>query len=285
MLTLDGTPYVLSFSAEREIEKRIGGIEARVVLLRSIGKLSPDTLRRYYGEKRFEQIAESNAIEGSTLSVGETQAAVLKGITLTGHDPAYVRDARSLDAALSRVVELSKDTSRATDITQLAEVHALIMGDRPGGGIFRSEMVKISGSSHTPPKTWKLVMEGMEAWEGWSIKYKEAPAPFRAATLHAWLTHIHPFMDGNGRASRAIMNLELIRAGYPPIIVRKKERDRYIDSLSQSDSGGDILAFLELILERTDGALCGLETSASEKQEYSPVEAKLKPVPRVMQDE
>lgn len=274
-LPLDGSPYVLSDAADEHISQSIIKIEERVSLLRESGKLTDETLRRYYGSKRFEQVAESNAIEGSTLSIGETQIAVLKGITLTGHDPAYVRDAQALDAALSRVSEMAKINS-PTDIGQLLEIHELIMGDRPGGGQFRRDRIKISGSEHTPPKTWEALMSQMESWEKWSKENDDAPAPVRAAVLHAWLSHVHPFIDGNGRTSRAISNLELIRAGYPPLIIRKRERDRYIDALSQSDFAGDIASFFDLFIERISGAFDGLERAASEEQDYSPLQQKVR---------
>lgn len=274
-LPLEGSPYILTDTTEGQIVAALQSIEERILLLRDAGKLTEDTLRRYYGSKRFEQVAESNAIEGSTLSIGETEIAVLKGITLTGHDPAFVRDARALDTALSRTTEFAK-LKNPTDIAQLLELHALILGERPGGGQFRNERVKIRGSDHVPPKTWKEVMTQMEQWEAWSRQNFDAPAPFRAAILHAWLAHIHPFIDGNGRTARAISNLELIRAGYPPLIIRKKERDRYIDALSQSDSGGDLASFMDLIIERTIGAFDGLERAATEQQNFNPLQQKIR---------
>lgn len=94
--------------------------------------------------------------------------------------------------------------------------------------------------------------------------------------MHAWLAHIHPYIDGNGRTARAITNLELTRAGYPPIIIKKKERDRYIDALGEPDDGGDISAFLELIFERLEGTLTGLEISAKKMQGFNPLHEKLR---------
>ena len=276
MLNLEDTPYLLDRAAEEEILKKIKELEERVDLLRRSGAITEDTLRNYYGEKRFEQVAESNALEGSTLSVGETELAVLKGITITGHDPGFIRDARALDAALQRLRDMAKEVKSSTDIKQLHELHGLILGDRPGGGIFRSEPVRIKGSSHVPPKSWKEVMQQMEDWERWSKASQSLPAPIRAIVLHAWLVHIHPFVDGNGRTARAITNLELVRAGYPPIILRKKERERYIDGLSESDIGGDLRSFFELIIDRIEGALTGLEISAKTKQGYSPLQAQIR---------
>lgn len=276
MFKLEGTPYLLDSAAGTEIRDVLSKVEERMSILRKQGTLTEATLKNYYGEKRYEQIAESNAIEGSTLSAGETQLAVLKGITVTGHDPAYVKDAIALDRALTRISEFAKDRSVATDIQQLQEVHSLILGDRPGAGIFRKDRVMISGSDHTPPKTWDEIMSAMEDWEAWSVDNIDLPAPIRSTVLHAWLTHIHPYADGNGRTSRAIGNLELIRAGYPPIIIKKKERDRYIQALAESDSGGDIRSFLELILDKIHQSLTGLELSAKQMQGYDPISTQIR---------
>lgn len=275
-LGLDGSPYLLDSAAENSVLEALKALEERVSLLRHHGTLTDETLRQYYGERRFEQVAESNAIEGSTLSSGETELAVLKGITLTGHDPAYVRDARALDTALQRLAELARETSDPTDLEKLLELHGLILQDRPGAGIFRNEEVRIGGSPHRPPRDWNEVMNAMEHWEKWSQTRSTTPAPIRAAVLHAWLAHIHPFTDGNGRTARAITNLELVRAGYPPIIIKKKERDRYIEALRESDEGGDIRSFLELTFERCEAALTGLELAAKKQEGYSPAQERIR---------
>lgn len=277
MLNLEKTPYLLEPQAEIAVTKKIKKLEERVELLRSAGTLTDRTLLDYYGEKRFEQIAESNAIEGSTLSVGETELAVLKGITITGHDPAYVRDARSLSKALDRMTDMARESKQPTDIEQLLELHLLILGDRAGAGTFRNEPVRIKGSAHKPPMYWREIMNKMEEWESWSRDNADSPAILRSIILHAWLAHIHPFIDGNGRTARAITNLELIRAGYPPVIIRKKkDRDRYVEALAESDEAGDIRAFFELMIERIEGALQGLELSAKQKQEYNPRQLKIR---------
>lgn len=267
-LDVRGTPYFLSGGSggAAAMRQALEEIAARVSLLRTQGTLTADTLHDYYGEKRFEQIAESNAIEGSTLSAGETELAVVKGITISGHDPAFSRDARSLARALEELVALARQPA-PTDLTQLKRLHELILGDRPGAGTFRTQEVRISGSAHVPPRTWQDVMAQMEQWEQWSVRNPNTAPALRAVVLHAWLAHIHPFIDGNGRVARAITNLELIRAGYPPIIVRKKDRDQYIDALAESDQG--LLGpLLELIAGRIEDALRDLERAAARRQGY-----------------
>lgn len=276
MFNLNGTPYHLDDASSSHIRSRINSIEERVMLLRHAGTLTERTIKDYYGEKRFEQVAESNAIEGSTLSVGETELAVLKGVTITGHDPAFVRDAIALDRALTRISEIARQREIPTNIQQLHEIHSLILGERPGAGIFRKERVLIRGAKHHPPKTWDEIIKLMKQWETWSSSNSNLPAPIRSLILHAWLTHIHPYIDGNGRTARAIGNLELIRAGYPPIIIKKKERDRYIESLAESDEGGDIRSFADLVLEKIEGALRGLELSAKRKQGIDPIIEKIR---------
>lgn len=122
MFNLEGTPYLLEGRAIEQVKKRLDSIEERVSLLRRNGTLTEQTVKDYYGEKRFEQVAESNAIEGSTLSAGETELAVLKGITITGHDPAYAKDAMALDRALTRITELARDVKHPTNIKILDPV-------------------------------------------------------------------------------------------------------------------------------------------------------------------
>ncbi|MCY3954100.1 MAG: Fic family protein [bacterium] len=273
-IDLTGSPYSIEDTGGWVIDKA-ARLQQRADLLRSQGRLTEQTLRAYFGDKRFEQIAESNAIEGSTLSVGETQAAILRGVTITGHDPAYSEAAINLSRALERMVELAHDDT-ASDIAQVKELHALILGGGPTAGLFRSEQVLIAGSPHVPPRSWGEVISSMEGWEEWSGKNSSAPALLRAVVLHTWLTHIHPFSDGNGRTARAVMNLELIRSGLPSIIIRRKDRSRYYEALAESDLGGDLGLIAELILARAEDALRDLERTATDQQGYDRAQAELR---------
>ena len=260
-ISLDGSPYSLEETGGR-VWQEAAEIHERVDKLREQGRLSEQTLRDYFGDTRFRQIAESNAIEGSTLSVGETELAVMKGVTITGHDPAYTKDAVNLSKALDRMVELARDVSPTT-LDQVKELHTLILGEAPGAGLFRSQPVRIAGSDHRPPVSWRDVMAAMEDWEAWSVSNKNSRALPRAAVLHTWLTRIHPFTDGNGRTARAVMNLELIRAGLPSIIIRRKDRRRYYEALAESDLGDGLGPVFGLILARTEDALRDLERRAA----------------------
>ena len=273
-ISLDGSPYSLEETGKWVFVKA-NKLQERVDLLRVQGQLSEQTLRAYFGDTRFRQIAESNAIEGSTLNVGETELAVSKGITITGHDPAYSRDAVNLSKALERMVDLAADKS-PTDLEQVKELHELILGDVPGAGLLRTQPVRISGSEHRPPGSWAEVMSEMEDWNDWSRRNDRGQALLRAIVLKTWLTHIHPFSDGNGRTSRAVMNLELIRAGFPSIIIRRTDRPRYYEALAESDLGGDLGPISELILSRAEDALRDLIRNATRHEGFDIVQAKLR---------
>jgi Fic family protein len=273
-LDLADTPYSLEETGQGVIDDATR-LMGRAALLRHDGTLSEATLRDYFGDKRFEQIAESNALEGSTLSVGETQLAVLSGVTITGHDPAYSRDAIALANALERMTALAQ-VDAPTDVGQLRQIHSLILGDRAGAGVFRSEPVAIAGSAHRPPRSWSEVMAAMECWETWSKGNPSVPPLLRGIVLHTWLTHIHPYIDGNGRTARAVLNLELIRAGLPSVIIRRKDRKRYLDALAESDVGGDLGPIAELVIDRASDALRDLERAATRYQGYDQAAVRLR---------
>ena len=278
MFSLKGSPYSLEPAAAAGLASTLAQLHERVDLLRRQGTLTDATLRDYYGETRFDQIAESNAIEGSTLDVGETRLAVLKGTTLTGHDPAYVRDAVALGNALERLEQLAR-LHKILDLDELFELHRLIFGERPGGGIVRDEPVEIAGSPHKPPRTNKEILVALTAWVNWSLDNPAEDPVFRATVLHAWFTHIHPFVDGNGRTARALTTLELVRGGYPPLIVRKtRDRGRYVEALAHSDAAGDLGPLLDLFIERATDATRDLERAATRQQGFDPVAARLRVV-------
>lgn len=251
---LHGSPYSLSTEGLTAAWQSIRAVTDEVALLRAQGKLSAEVVEQYYGRTLFEQVAESNALVGSTLSVGETEAAVLKGITLTGHDPGYVRDAQSLYNALRRLAEMAR-ANTPTNLATLQELHELILQDRRSAGQFRQQPVAIRGSAHRPPKTWSEIMDQMEHWEQWSLSRADAPAIVRAVVLHAWLAHIHPFLDGNGRLGRLLITFLLCERGVldKPVLYLshyfKTHRQEYYDRLQAVRDHGDWEAWLAFFLK------------------------------------
>ena len=269
---LDGTPYSEILNSDW-LKKEHDRLDRRVRDLRSAGKLTSTTLRAHYGDRLYEQIAESNAIEGSPLTVKETELAVSKGITISGHSPGWTSDAVNLAKGLNFANELAGDR-RPITTTSLRQLHACILGESPWAGKYREIDVQISGSPHRPPPFLE-VGPAMEEWSRWSEGNPGLPPLIRSIVLSTWLTHIHPFRDGNGRTSRAVMNLELIRGGFPIVIIRKKDRQRYYEALAESDSGGDLRPIAELIFTRAGHSLSDLERMAQKHQGYDRVQAAL----------
>ena len=266
---LEGSPYALPLKKREETDAELRILITRVDNLRKAGTLTEETLRQYYGDRRFEEVAESNRLEGSTLDAEETKLAIQKGITPSGHDPVYVRDAQSLNRALEEVQTIAQ-AKESMSILLLGTLHGLILGDREGGGSVRDEAIIITGSQHHPQKRRTEILGQLEELCRWSDEQVDAPCFLRATVLHAWLTHIHPYIDGNGRLARAVTTLELVRGGYPPAIIKRKQRDDYLKALSLSDDAGDISSFLDFMLCKYADALTGLELVAKKHQGYDP---------------
>lgn len=183
---------------------------------------------------------ESNRIEGNTLSLQETALILEKGVTVsgkslkehlevTGHAQAfdYVQDVARSDEPISQIV--------------LRRIHQLVLGavDRKHAGAYRTIDVAIAGSAHQPPPNY-LVQERMDALFSAFEGQAGARHPVLvAAELHHQLVNIHPFVDGNGRTARLMMNLVLLRHGYPIANLSGERDDRltYYQALAAADAG------------------------------------------------
>lgn len=246
---LQGTLYLLDPQKGPSILDQAAKLSEDVAVLRKQGALEDATLRRLREEWKFRQVHESAAIEGNELTLSETQTAIQRGITISGKPPEHSEEVRNLHDAIEYLEELARNSTPLSD-REIREVHAIILGrGHVDGGVFRQVEVEITNSPHKPPIATKIpdMMSDLAGWLQAGVDH--VPIPLAAAVLHAWLAHIHPFRDGNGRTARAIGNLLLMRAGFPVVIVRYKDRPRYYEALRCSDDG-DIGPLLELIVER-----------------------------------
>lgn len=140
-------------------------------------------------------------------------------------------------------------------LKDILEVHKRVLGhvDPVEGGEFRRTQVYVGG--HVPPGPGDLAIL-LQRFEQWlNSEYALAMHPVKYAALaHYKLVHIHPFTDGNGRTSRLLMNIILMRAGYPPVIIPKQQRYKYYEFLQLANEG-DIRPFIRFIAECTDKTL------------------------------
>ncbi|MCW8137445.1 MAG: Fic family protein [Planctomycetota bacterium] len=256
---LTGTPYSLQPDTGPQIVASAVRVAEDVTALRQRGALEPATLARLRNEWGFQQVYESAGIEGNQLTLSETTIAIQRGITISGKPPEHSDEVRHLYEAQKYLEDLAgKQTPLAE--SEIKDVQALVLGrGNPDAGRYRTVVVELSGSPHKPPHPIK-VPEQMEDYARWlhSDAAAATPIPLRAAVAHAWLVHIHPFRDGNGRTARAVLNLLLMRAGYPVVIIRRRDRLRYYEALRTSDDG-DIGPLLELVTERLQDSLLQID--------------------------
>ena len=250
---LKHTPYLLDDKTGQHLIDVALKLHEDVSLLRRDGTIDAATLDQLRREWRFRQIHESAAIEGNELTLNETRIAIQRGITISGKPSEHSDEVQRLNDALDYLEVLVRQTTPLTE-HEIRLVHTLILGrGNRDAGVYRLVDVAITNSPHKPPIPLK-VPEQMADLSGWLAREQDVPVALLAAVFHAWLVHIHPFRDGNGRTARAMTNLLLMRNGYPIVIIRKADRQRYYEALRASDDG-DITLLLELLIERSEHSL------------------------------
>ena len=203
---------------------RIDGLKEQLNTRRP---LTAGELKRIRDEFLVEYTYNSNAIEGSTLTLQET-SLVLEGVTIDKKPLKDHLEAVGHKDAFLYVQQLVKDKIPFSEAV-IKQIHTLVLMDRPGDrGIYRRIPVRIIGAYHTPPEPM-LVPELMEKLIHDFAKEKLHPIE-SAALFHLQFEGIHPFVDGNGRTGRLIMNLFLMQNGYPPINIKFTDRKRYYEA-------------------------------------------------------
>ncbi len=216
-------------------------------------------LRKYYD---VELTYTSNAIEGNTLTYRETAEVIEHGMTVGGKSLRDHLEAVDHYEAVQWMRERAS-TSVAIGEETVSELHRRIVArSQPAiAGVYSSLPRRIAGSSVVFPNPAKIsqLMQDLGDW----LSSAEA-MPAAAFEGHFRLTAIHPFGDGNGRAARLLMNLMLIRAGYPPVAVRPEDRKRYLDALERGSLADDLQPFQTLMHERLDATLAEYLSALSE---------------------
>ena len=194
-------------------------------------------------------IYHSNAIEGNTLTLKETKVA-LEGITVGGKTlREHLEVINHRDAIL--FVETLVQQSEIVSEWQVKNIHQLILKniDDENAGQYRCTNVIIAGAKLMPPD-FLQVPQKMESLIQEYQTSKRHPVE-RAAKLHCDLVKIHPFVDGNGRAARLLMNLELMKLGFPSVILPIERRLEYYETLDKAHVEGNYTPFFSLINEMT----------------------------------
>lgn len=212
-------------------------------------------LRRAKKESYFQHIYHSNAIEGNTLTLMQTRSIIETRIAVGGKSLLEQNEVLGLDAALSFVNSTLLGKIGNISLLDILEIHKRVLGyvDLTEAGRLRQTQVFVG--DFTPPAAQDIpsLMDGFIEWMNSEEALQLHPIEY-AALAHYKLVYIHPFYDGNGRTSRLLMNLILMQAGYPPVIVRVEDRQTYYDTL-QLVNMGDVHPFIRFIAECTERTL------------------------------
>jgi Fic family protein len=208
----------------------------------------------------IEYTYESNRIEGNTLTLRETDLIIHKGLTIAGKALYEHLEAINHYQAIGFIIDLVK-TGEPLTRQNLLTLHGLILHgiDRDNAGRFRQVPVIISGSQHTPPQPWHIESLMEEYFEFYQNNQTQLHPIILAAEMHERLATIHPFIDGNGRTARLVMNLILLQSGFPIANISGESQLRlaYYNALEKCNLSQDktdfyllVASYVRLSLER-----------------------------------
>ena len=235
-------------------ERLLARIQEKKARLDAIRPLPTAAAHRLNEQLTIEWIYNSNAIEGSTLTLRETQLILEQGITIGGKSLREHFEVINHQEAINLVEALVGKQEPITAF-HVRQLHALVLAkiDDENAGQYRNLPVRIVGTAHEPPPSWELPAQ-MNDWAIW-LQDQEGrlETVALAALAHHRLVAIHPFIDGNGRTARLIMNLVLMQAGYPPAIIARVNRQQYYRVLAQVDGGNSapLVNFVGRTVERS----------------------------------
>ena len=247
-----------------DVNQLLQSIAEKKAELDRLRALAPGGLSNFEHTQDLELTYTSTAIEGNTLTAAETALVVEKGITIGGKPLKDHLEAVDHYEALHYVRELARQAEPFTEM-DVRNLHRLVMlrsaPEIAGRYADQGRYVLTEGGRHSFPSPAEVpaLMGDFARWLGVA-----AAGPAAAFDAHRRLVDIHPFNDGNGRTARLVMNLVLIRGGYPPVAVRLEDRAAYIGALQQAQAGRGTAAFERLLCERLDATLAEYISAARE---------------------
>ena len=219
-------------------DKLLNSIEGKRRELDRNRPLSPGIVRKLEEEFSIAWTYNSNAIEGNTLTLQDTVVVLNEGITIGGKTVNEHFEAINHKKGIEYVKKIVEKKSNISEEV-IRELHRIILTsiDESEAGNYRRHNVRIVGARHIPPQSVKIPKLMTEFIEWYQNNEYELSIPQMAVELHYRFVMIHPFIDGNGRIAKLIMNLFLMRNGYPPAIILKVDRKRYYRVLNQGNMG------------------------------------------------
>jgi len=249
-----------------DMNKIIQKIEELQVKINAYKPFSKEILKLWQEKLRIDWTYNSNAIEGNTLTYGETAFFLREGLTSEGKPLKDYLEAKNHAEAIDYLLDVIKGDREITE-SFIKELHALLLKDihftyaKGGNGqlikkplnagkykVLPNHVLTISGKIHKYVDPIHIQDE-MESLIKWFNKEKVINIIEKACIFHYKFAAIHPFDDGNGRMARLLMNLILMRAGYPPCIIKNINRKKYLESLELIDVENNYQQFVAFIYE------------------------------------
>ncbi len=227
-------------------------IDQKKQLLDAKRPFPPHTLQSIREHLIVNWTYNTNAIEGNTLTLSETKV-VLEGITVGGKTISEHLEALNHREAILYVEEIVRQ-NQALSEWQIKSIHSLILKGilDDQAGVYRTQNVLISGARHLPPD-YSQVPELMIHFTQWLENEGARLHPIaRSAVIHSEFVKIYPFVDGNGRTARLLLNFELMKNGYPPIVIEKEQRLAYYTALDETHVTGDFTSFINFLVPIVD---------------------------------
>lgn len=227
--------------------------------LSTLRPLPSEALKKIEDALDMEYTYESNRIEGNTLTLQETALVVNEGITISGKSMREHLEAINHAQAIDFIKDVARQDIDISERT-IKDIHAIVLHgiNRENAGRYRTVPVMISGSMHMPPQPY--LIENL--MEDFILKFKQMEENkvhpvIIAAYLHDELVRIHPFIDGNGRTCRLLMNLYLLQHGYIIVTLKgdNEKKLQYYKTLEKSHTEQEPDAFYMLVAEAEKEAL------------------------------
>ena len=223
--------------------------------LDSLRPLPPELVRKLWEQMQIEFTYNSNAIEGNTLNLRETQLVIQEGITVRGKSLREHLEARNHPEAIAYVEKLVQKGSTIEE-DDILNIHKLLIRgiDDQNAGKYRIGQVRVAGASFMPPPADRVKPMINELLQTLKQNPDELGPMELVAFFHHKLAYIHPFLDGNGRTARLLMNVILVRNGYPFTVLLKVDRPKYLRALSEADNG-NLVPFANFVARSVERSL------------------------------
>lgn len=216
-------------------------------LISSISKVEYEVIEK---QQMIRFTFNTNAIEGSKITLKETNHILEEGISPEGRDLREIHEVENTKKAYDFMKKYKKEVNSGFIKKIHSHLTYNILGENSGE--YRKIQVYMEGSKHLPARASKVNNE-MNSLMRWMKNHQKLHSVVLAAYVHHFLIAIHPFIDGNGRTARLLLNFMLMKSGFPPVCIKKEERIEYTDYLELARDG-EISKFLDFIVKKIEEA-------------------------------